>query len=62
MKFRVPLCLLALTLTACAPVASDPGVVKAGGSAGSEPPGYCDSPPQDMSQLAHWNQLCTGKR
>lgn len=44
-----------LVLSAC----DTPGNLNpTGGSAGEMGPGYCDSPPTDMEQMNHWNQLC----
>lgn len=49
----------ALLLGACTNVPTAQPVVSAGGSAAAEGPGYCDAPPTDITQLDHWNQLCS---
>ena len=49
-----------LTLGACTPATSVPDT--SGGSAASAGPGYCESPPTDMTQMNRWNELCMPDR
>ncbi len=55
------LAVAAFCLVAC-DAAPDPNNTSTGGAAGDQGPGYCDAPPADMTQLDHWNQLCSPGR